>query len=269
MRRAKTMPLAGAALALSALAATVLLLGAARADIVTGDHIRVSFNGRITPKHLPRHDLTAVSLHVAGRITPVGTKTPSGLDRVTVQVNRHARFTTHGLPRCAPKRLVGTSTREALAACRDALIGTGYLTSHIEIAKQAPFPARGRILAFNSTKRGHNSLLIHVYGRNPASISTVLSGALVPDGKPQGAFGPRIVVQMPKVKDGWGYVNGFGLTFERAYRYRGHERNLISASCPAPEDIRVVPFRAARGTFELSDGQVLERALGGHCTARH
>jgi hypothetical protein len=242
--------------------------GVVRADIVTGDNVLINFHASIEPRVLPRGVPAPVSLHVDGIARPLrdGT-TPAGLSRVVVQVNRHALFTTRGLPSCPPARLNGTRTREALAACRGALIGTGFLTSHIDYPEQAPFPTRGRILVFNSKKHGHSALAVHVYGRRPASTSTVLSGALVPRGRPTGPFGPRIVIEMPKAREGWGYVNGFGITFHRRYRYRGLRRSLISANCPAPEGFSEVPFRSARGTFEFSDGQVLTRALGGNCRA--
>lgn len=266
LRLART-PSALAALLIAAALAHGAWPALVRADVVTGDDVLINFHGAIEPRVLPRGAPAPVSLHVDGVVRPLGDATPAGLSRVVVQVNRHAVFTTRGLPSCPPRSLLGTTTREALAACRDALIGTGFLTSHIDFPDQAPFPTRGRILVFNSEKHGHSALAVHVYGRRPASTSTVLSGALVPHGQPTGPFGPRIVIEMPKAREGWGYVNGFGITFHRRYRYRGLRRSLIAASCPAPADLEVVPFRSARGTFELSDGQVLTRALGGHCRA--
>ncbi len=72
---------------------------------------------------------------------------------------------------------------------------------------------------------------------------------------------------MPRIGDDWGYVSGFGLTLHRRYRYKGSERSVVSATCPAPVDLREVPFKAARGSFELADGQLLSRTLGGSCRA--
>jgi hypothetical protein len=242
-------------------------LATARAEIVTGDNIQVNFQTSISPKALPRHSEAPVSLRVDGKISPLGPGTPAGLSRVVIQVNRHASFTTRGLPRCRPKKLRGTSSRRALAVCGDALIGSGFITSHIDFPGNAPFPAKGRVLAFNSTKDGHQALAVHVFGREPASISTVLSGALVPRGPSRGQYGPRVVIDIPEVEEGWGYVDGFGLTFHRRFRYRGEETSVVSATCPAPADLREVPFKAARGVFELTDGQVLTRSVGGSCRA--
>ena len=245
-----------------------LLLPPVQADTVTGDNVRIDFRGSILPKALPRSGPAPVSLHVTGKVHPLGSQSPAALKRLTIQINRHAIFTTRGLPRCPPRRLRGTSTKGAIASCGDALIGSGYFTSHIEIPDQAPFPAWGRALAFNTRKGGRQAVVIHVFGRNPAPTSTVLSAALIGSGPASGPFGRRLTIEVPKIGDNWGYVSGFGLTFHRRYRYRGQEKSVVRASCPAPPGLRVVPFTAARGVFELGDGQILSRTLSGSCRVR-
>jgi hypothetical protein len=60
-------------------------------------------------------------------------------------------------------------------------------------------------------------------------------------------------------------LRGFDLTLKRVYQYRGRTMSVISASCPAPRDIHEVPFKAARGTFELAGGSTLTRVVGGTC----
>jgi hypothetical protein len=81
----------------------------------------------------------------------------------------------------------------------------------------------------------------------------------------QGAFGPIISVEMPKIGNEWGYVSGFDITLKRHYRYRGRSMSVISASCPAPAGIHKAPFKAARGIYELADGSTLTRTLSGSC----
>jgi hypothetical protein len=242
-------------------------LSIARAEVVTGNDVRIDFRGWILPKVLPRSSPAPVSLHVAGTIRPLGAGRPAALRSITLQVNRHAHFTTRGLPRCPTRRLRGASTAQALTSCGEALIGGGHFASHIDIPEQAPFPAWGRVLAFNSNRGGREAVVIHVFGRRPVPITTVLSSSLTRSGSASGSFGPRMTIEMPRIGDEWGYVTGFDLTFQRRYRYRGQELSVVSASCPAPTDLRVVPFKAARGTFELADGQTLTRTLGGTCKA--
>jgi hypothetical protein len=247
--------------------ALLSLLAAARADTVTGDHVRIGFRARIHPTVLPRSNPAPVSLRVAATVQPLSSERPAALTRLTVQVNRHAHFTTRGLPSCSLRKLRGTSTRQALANCRGALIGRGQFTSHIDIPEQAPFPAYGRALAFKTIRRGHPAVAIHIYGRTPASITTVLASSISRSGPASGPFGPWLSIEMPRIGGDWGYVSSFDLTFHRRFRYRGRERSVLSANCPAPAGIRVVPFTAARGTFQLTDGQTLTRTLGGSCRA--
>jgi hypothetical protein len=239
----------------------------ARADTVSGDNVRVSFSGSIEPRTLPRGEPAPVSLHVEGKVRPLEGARPVALRRFTVQVNRHAIFTTRGLPRCPLRKLRGTSSREAIGNCGEALLGSGFFNSHIDIPEQAPFPAYGRVLAFNTTQRGEQAVAIHVFGRRPASITTVLSTALRRSGSSSGPFGPALTVEMPRIGDDWGYVTGFSLTLHRRYEYRDRLRSVVSATCPAPADLRTVPFKAARASFELADGEVLTRSLNSTCTA--
>lgn len=251
---------------LLAVVSALAFFAVAKADTVTGDGVRIDFRGQIRPAVLPRSEPAPVTLRVAGTVQPLDGQRPVALERLTIQVNRHAVFTTRGLPACPVRRLRGAASRQALDNCGDALLGYGYVTSHIDIPDQARFPAFGRVLAFKATQRGHRAVAIHVFGRTPASITTVLAATLVRSGPAAGPFGPKLTVEMPKIGDDWGYLTGFALTLHRRYRHHDREMSVVSATCPAPRDLHKVPFKAARGTFELADGQTLTRALGGSCT---
>ncbi len=255
-----------AILLLAALAA-LLLLARARAETISGDQLRIAFQTSILPKALPRSAPVPISLRVTARVRPVGSESPATLNRLTIEVNRHVHFDVSGLPTCAPRRLRGTDSQEALANCRAALVGSGYFTSHIEIPEEAPFPAFGRVLAFNALRAGRPALVLHVFGQRPTPTVAVLSASLSPSGPATGAFGPRLQIEMPRIGDKWGYLTGFGLTFHRRFRFRGLGRSVISANCPAPQGVAVVPFKAARGTFEFDDGRILTGGVGGSCRA--
>jgi hypothetical protein len=250
-------------LALSVGIVALLLLGTAEADTVSGGNVRVSFRGWISPETLPRSEAAPIALHVAGTVTPVGGLRPASLERVTVEINRHAVATTRGLPTCPWKQLLSTTTKRALEICSDALIGTGHFSSHIDIPDQAPFPAKGRMLAFNSRRNGKVTVAAHVFGRDPVPTSEVLPMTFSRRG--QGSFGPIVSLEMPEIGNEWGYVSGFDITLSREYRYRGRTMSVISASCPAPAGIHKAPFKAARGVYELADGSTLTRTLSGSC----
>ena len=245
--------------------ALFLLFGVAQADVISGGNVRVSFRGSISPETLPRSKAAPIALHVAATITPIEGKRPEALERVTVEVNRHAVATTRGLPVCPWNRLVSENSRRALKICGDSLIGTGHFSSHIDIPEQAPFPAEGRMLAFKSERNGRPAVAAHVFGKNPVATSEVLPMTFSRRG--QGSFGPIVSVKMPNIGNEWSYVNGFNLTLKRRYRFRGKTLSVISASCPAPADLDEVPFKAARGVFELADGSTLTRVVDGSCKA--
>ncbi|HEY5977038.1 MAG TPA: hypothetical protein VIT85_04200 [Solirubrobacterales bacterium] len=253
--------------ALAAVAATGMLAAAAgvaaQAEVVTGGNARVSFHGRITPNVLPRVKPAPVALAVSGTVRPIGDGRPAGIRRVEIAINRHGVVSTRGLPTCKRRRVLSSTTGQALAACGDALVGSGHFRAHIDIPEQSPFPASGRMLAFNAVVGGRHVLLAHVFGTRPAPNSEVL--VMRVRREESGQFGSTLIVKMPNVGNEWGYVTGFDLTLEREYRYRGRPRSFLSASCPAPEGVREAPFRAARGTFFLSEGKPVTQIVAGHC----
>jgi hypothetical protein len=249
------------------LVAAISLLGVALAgaEVIGGDNVRVTFRASITPRTLPRTGSAPIALHVSAKVTPVGGRRPEALRKVTVEVNRHAVATTRGLPFCPWSRLISENSKRALAICGDSLIGTGHFSSHIDIPEQAPFPAEGRMLAFKSERNGKPAIAVHVYGRSPVPTSEVLPMTFSRRG--EGNFGPIVTVPMPDVGNDWGYVSGFDLTLKRRYAYRGRQMSVLSANCPAPPGLDVVPFRAARGVFDLGDGSRLTRVVGATCKA--
>lgn len=250
-----------------ALLAVVAAVAVAQAGVVSGGNVRVSFRGWIAPKSLPRRDAAPIALHFAGRVVPVGDRRPESLVRVRVEINRNGVVTTKGLPSCPLDRLRTTSTSQALAICRHALVGSGHFRSHIDIPDQAPFPAVGRVLAFNARRHGRSTIVAHVFGTDPAPISQLLPMSIRRER--HGSFGSSLTVRMPRVGPDWGFVTGFDLTLKRRlYRYRGRVRSLLSASCPAPRGVRRVPFTAARGTYLLAGGRTLTRTLAGTCEVR-
>ncbi|MFI5028497.1 MAG: hypothetical protein ACHQCF_05890, partial [Solirubrobacterales bacterium] len=146
--RGRSRCLRAATAALLCLLAT--LVGVARADVVSGANVRVSFRGWITPRRLPRATPAPVALHVSGRLRPIAGHRPATLERVKVEINRHGIISTRGLPACPRRALQGTTTVQALARCRGSLVGSGHFTAQVEIPEEAPFPSVGRMLAFTT-----------------------------------------------------------------------------------------------------------------------
>ncbi len=244
----------------------VLGVGLGRAEVFAGPNVRASFHGWLTPNALSRTHTAPVALHMAGELHAIGGREPPQLQRLTVAINREGRLSTVGLPLCRRRSIEATTTKQALAACRSALIGTGRITTHIAIPSAAPFPARGKVLAFNSVRHGRPVILAHVYGTEPVPTSRVLVLSFLRSPGP--TFGTTLSVPMPRIAVDWGDATGFRLTLHRIYSYRGETRSLLSAGCPAPRGFGGAAFLAAKGTYYLADGRRITRFLYGACRVR-
>lgn len=235
----------------------------ASAEVITGGNYRISFSGSMTPAKLPRVGSQPISVSVRGAVQPLPDSPSPALREFTVSINRHARLSLRGLPVCSRRQVVGASTSQARARCRDALVGNGQFSAHIDLPEQTPFPAAGRLLVFNSRYRGHPALLGHVFGRQPAPTAIDMYFRL--HREQEGPFGLTLTATLPEVGEEWGYVKGFEVNLGRRYRFHGHERSLLAAGCPAPAGLTSAPFKLARGVFNLADGSTRSRILTGIC----
>jgi hypothetical protein len=247
-------------------ACTAIGATAVQADVIGGANVRVTFRGWLTPKALPRVEPAPVALHLAGSLKTSDGKPPPQLRRLTFAINRHGRVSTTGLPVCRRSALLATTSSQALAVCRDALIGRGSFKAHIVIPAQAPFPARGEMLAFNAREDGRQVILAHVFGTSPAPTSQVLTLTFQRQGR--GIFGTTMSLRVPEFGDDWGHVTGFTLNLHRRYLHRGRKRSVISANCPAPTGFGSALFTAAKGTYHLGDGREITRVLTGTCKVK-
>lgn len=244
----------------------VLGAGIARAEVFGGEHVRATLNGHLEPHALPRTGSVPVSLQVEGGLTSTDGSEPPRLQRLTIEINRYGELSTAGLPVCPMRSIRATSTERALAACRDALVGSGHFTAHIGVPSAAPFPAVGRMLLFNSVLHGRHVILAHIYGTDPLPTSRVL--VIAYHRASSGAFGTTLSIRMPSVTVNWGYATGFQLNLHRRYTYGGRPRSFINASCPAPRGLDVAFFTAAKGTYYLAEGRKVSRVLKGNCAVR-
>jgi hypothetical protein len=247
--------------------ALVVLLGAglAKAEVTQHGDVRLDFNGRFTPKILPRERDAPVSVQIGGAVSSVHGGRPPGLRQISIAVNRYSKVYTRGLPRCEPGMLQSTSTAQALERCRPALVGTGTFGAIVAFSNDQ-FPVEGRILAFNSGSARHPRLLLHIYNANPAKTTIVLKFAISHPAK--GDFGTVFTAQIPEIASDLGYVTDLSLHFDRRYRYAGKPRSFLSARCAAPAGFGGGPFAFAKGKFEFANGQRLSIILSRVCQVR-
>jgi hypothetical protein len=259
-----TKPRVGASLLALALLAAVVGASAS-AEVIQEGNLRVSFEGGMDPHTLPRQGRAPVAVTLTGRVLTTDASAPPQLRTISLAINRHGRLDYNGLPGCRYHQIQPASTKEAIEACRDSIIGKGEFRANVVLPEQSPFPSQGEVIAFNGVLHGRHVVFAHIYGTKPLPQSRVLSFEL---GRSRGGFGTTLTAELPRVAADWGYVSSVGLTLERQFKYRGRARSYLSAGCPAPGKANVTAFPFARASFGFEDGRVLTSTLVRSCKVR-
>lgn len=251
--------------------ATVLVLALlatgvadAPAEVVQKGAVRVAFLGKLTPKTLPRQGTAPISVAVGGRISTTDGKPPPQLKRITISVNRNGHFDPVGLPICSLQEIQPSSTHGALEACRQSLIGEGSFAAEVELPEQAPFPSRGKVLAFNGRLHGRPVIFAHVYGTHPLPTSYTLTLSLTPS---RGTFATRLSVVLPTVSANVGSVTSIELDLHREFTFQGRRHSYLSAGCPAAKGFPGAVFPLAKIIFAFAGGHTLSSSLIRNCRA--
>lgn len=253
----------------SILTAALLLFlgfaGFAYAEITQKGDLLVAFEGKITPKALPRTGAAPVAISLSVNMSTTDGTPPPQLQRILIAINRNGHLSTAGLPTCRLNQIQPSTTRAALAACRSALIGEGTFTANVKLPQQSPFPSVGHVLAFNGKVGGKPVFFAHVYGTEPIPTSYTLPFTL---GHARGRFGTVLTANLPQTTADWGFITGIQLKLKRRFSYRGTSQSYLSAGCPAPKGFSVVPFPLARASYVFAGHETLTSTLTRTCRAR-
>jgi hypothetical protein len=261
MVRRATRSAVAAATALCLLACASL----AAAEVTQEGNLRVSFTGGITPNALPRSGTAPVAVRFGGEIKSLDGGQPPQLRTISLAINRNGKFDFRGLPVCHYHQIHPASTREAIATCPDALIGKGTFGANVLLPEQSPFPSAGQVTAFNGVLHGHHVIFAHIFGTEPLPQSQVIVFKL---GRTSGALRTTLTGELPRVAAEWGNVSAVSLQLSRIFRYKGKQRSLLSASCPAPGDSSVAVFDFARASFGFEDGRNLGVTMTRSCKVK-
>lgn len=247
-------------------AAAVLVLAivasSATAEVAQQENLRVSFDGGLAPRALPRHGNAPVAVTLGGDVSTTDGAAPPQLRTISLAINRHGRLDYRHLPACRFHQIQPASTREAIEACPKSLVGKGQFRAKVVLPEQSPFPSEGRVIAFNGTLHGHPVIFAHIYGTAPLPQSQVLAFRI---GQAGGGYRTTLTAELPQVAAEWGYVSSVTLTLKRRFRYRGRRRSFVTASCPAPDGFTLANFPLARASFGFEDGRVLSATLERSC----
>lgn len=237
----------------------------AQAEVIQRGNLRVSFDGKLAPKALPRHGSAPVRVGVAATIGSTNGAEPPQLQAISIAINRYGRFDLKGLPLCVERDIQPATNANALAACRSALVGEGHFSAKVLLSQQVPFPAEGKVYAFNARIHGRPAILAHVYGTNPVPTSFTLPFELRPS---KGTYGTVLRAALPKAIGSSSYITGLSMNLGRNFSYKGKRHSYLSASCPAPKGFNRAVFPLAHAGFDFKGGTSLGSTLLRSCGVR-
>jgi DNA-binding beta-propeller fold protein YncE len=232
------------------------------AVVIQRGGIKVSFDGSLAPKKLPRDHPAPVRVSVAAQISSATEgKNPPQLRTISIAINRYGRFDTAGLPLCTERDIQPATTQNALKACKDAQVGFGTFSASVGLSRQSPFPAAGKMFAFNARINGKPAILAHVYGTKPVPTSFTFPFLISPS---KGTFGTVLTAKLPNTgKDG--FITGLTMNLGRNYSAQGKRHSYLSASCPAPKGFSKASFPLAKAGFGFEGGRQMGSTLVRSC----
>jgi hypothetical protein len=249
-----------------ALIITVLgLCGFAGAEVVQQGTLRIGLNAKLQPSHLPRAGSKPIAVSISSRLTTTDQSVPPPLKSMRIELNRHGRLDTEGLPECHISQIQTASSATALKACRPALVGRGSFSIDVVLGGQVPYPTAGRLLLFNGRYRGRPALLAQIYAAHPFANSFVIPFRI--ERLPHGRYGIVLAARLPAAFTSWGHITALQMRLSRHYRYRGRAHSFLSAGCPAPRGVSQASFPLARASLAFVGAVQISQALSSSCRA--
>jgi hypothetical protein len=245
------------------LAAALLAVPTASAELVQGGPVRVAVSGSLAPKRLPRHGAAPIEVTVGGHISTTSPDSPPQLEAVAFAFNRAGKLNLGAVPKCRLGRIDPSTTQEARSACASSLVGEGHFSANVRFPEQSPFPSQGRVLAFNGALKGKPVVFAHIYGTQPVPTSYVLPLVV---GHRKGTFSTTLSASLPEATGKWGYVTGLDLRLGKGAGSGSH--SFLSAGCPAPAGFPGALFPLVRTSFSFVGGRTLTTTLTRSCKAK-
>lgn len=245
------------ALLVSVAMASAALTQVSSAEVSQKQGIRVTVDGALSPKRLPRKGSAPVSVSVKGQIEAQSAADLPQLQRLSIAINAVGHLDVKGIPHCRIGHINPSTNQEALAACRSSLIGEGSFSANVVLPEQSPFPSKGKLLAFNGTIGRQPAVFAHIYGTEPIPTSYVFAFRIARTAK--GTYGTILETSFPRATGDWGYVTGIELNLDRRF---------LTAACPAPQGFNKVTFPLMKTDFQFKGGLSLQNTLTRSCQAK-
>jgi hypothetical protein len=244
---------------------SMLIATAAPAELAQRGNLFVHFDGGISPRALPRHELAPISVRIEGTVRAPGGGRPPALRRIEIALNRAGQLSTVGLPTCPRNRIETATPTEALAACGTALVGSGGIVARTSLPDQPASTVRAEVLLFNGTDHGRPAILGHVYQAQPTPLTRIVIFKIRHQ---PGTFGTVITADLPPGLNSNGYLKSIFLQLERRYAFHGRQRSYLSAACSAPAGFTAASFPFAKSSMGFDDGRTLASTLVRSCRVR-
>jgi hypothetical protein len=244
---------------------------AAIAEIACHNDVCTTFDGKLTPKALPRYRPAPVRLRLEGNVRTAGTSSVAlpQLKRITLAINRHGALHLAGLPVCKGSDVRDATAAKALAACKGALVGRGRFGARLELPDQPSLLFDGRALIFNARVRGKPGVLAHVFAREPTSLSILVPFVIHRPKRRTGTYGTFLrSPSLPRLLGDEVYATAFAFNLGRRFKVGGRPRSYLSAACPAPRGFRGAIFDFARATYDFQGGRRVSETLTRACRVR-
>jgi len=252
MGKAKAAALGASLLALCALSSPFAL-----GEVSQKNGVRVSVDGALSPKRLPRKGSAPVAVSVKGEITAKSADVLPQLQHLTIAINSAGHLDVSGIPHCRINHINPSTNQEALAACKSSLVGEGSFSANVVLPEQSPFPSKGKLLAFNGQIGRKPAIFAHIYGTKPIPTSYVFAFKVK---QTKGTYGTILETSFPKATGEWGYVTGIELNLNK--------KRFLTAGCPAPKGFTKASFPLARTDFVFAGGLSMKNTLTRTCQAK-
>jgi hypothetical protein len=206
-------------------------LATAKWNVFRAANLVLKFDGGVTPRALPRHELAPAGVTGKFQITSTDGSHIPALRGGTFEGDRNIAFDTAGLPVCRKGELEARNSDEARNLCGDAVVGTGNATVEISFPESAPITVKSPLTFFNAGSQGGiTTFLVHIFITVPipAAIVSTVKLKRVSDGR----YGLRIITEIPKVAGGAGSVTDASFDLKRLFTYKGKKRSYLLAKCP-------------------------------------
>jgi DNA-binding beta-propeller fold protein YncE len=238
---------------------------ASASSIVQQGGIRVAFDGAISPKRLPRRGAAGASLEIATRFAAADGGDVPQLRRVTIEFNSAGDLHPDSVPSCTVTAIQPSTTAGARAACGRSIVGEGTFAADVRLPRQSPFPAAGKVLAFNGRYKGRPAILAHVFGSKPVPTSFTLPFVIDEE---KGTYGTALRAALPEVTGNAAAITGLTLKLGRNFTSHGRRHSFITAGCPAPKGLSSALFPLTRGRFAFAGGVRIAEVVTRSCQAR-